>query len=116
MSEKKYKIEIVASFVEVCYFGGFDYDEVFEFASFITGVKIDSLNINEYRKLIMQELNKQYPELNRNIYLKNGNILSKNLLETYTLVYKKKYGDYITIKGYNNIKNDDIKVLKRKYK
>ena len=107
--EKKFDTLVVASLVEVCYFGGFDYKKIFELASFITGEDINMSNIAKYREIIIEHLKKDYPELNRNIYLKNGEILSKKELSHYKSYYIQNYGDKMIIKS---IKKIPVKILK----
>ena len=106
--ESLFKTEVVASFVEVCYFGGFDYNEVFELASFITGEDINMSHIWNYRNIIMDELKKDYPELERHVFAANGDWLNKRDMNYYLNYYKSTYGDYMLIKP---IKKIPVKVL-----
>ena len=107
--ERYFKTEVVASFVEVCYFGGFKYEEIFEFASFITGENINMSNIALYRNIIMDELEKQYPELERRIYLHEGDCLDEDIVNEFKDNYIKKYGKHMKIRS---IKKYTIKKLK----
>lgn len=106
--ERYFKTEIIASFIEVCYFGGFNYEEIFDFASFITGENVDSHNIVYFRNTIMEILNEQYPELKRDLYLRNGDYVSEKEVNKYINSYKSKYGNYMLIKS---IKKQSIKRL-----
>lgn len=107
--EKKFKTEVVASFVEVCYFGDFDYYEVFKLASFITGEEINMCNIHKYREVIMNSLNETYPDLTRHIYLANGDCAHKHVIDYYRNYYIEKYGKHMLIKS---IKKVPVKTLK----
>lgn len=97
--ERVFKTEVVASFVEVCYFGGFDYYEIFEFASFITGEDINAMNISKYRNIILNVLKEEYPELERHIFLCTGEVVNSDDLTNYLQMYKEKYGDYMKVKS-----------------
>ena len=99
MNEKYFKTEVVASLVEVCYLGGFDYNEIFELASFILNEDVNMSNLYKYRADIMYELNKMYPDLNRNIMLHNGDIISEDIIDSFKESYKRLYGDYMLIKS-----------------
>ena len=109
--ERYFKTIVVASFVEVCYLGGFDYDEIFEFASFITGENITMSNLAVYRNVIMDELQKQYPELERRIYLHDGDSLDEDIVNEFKDNYVKKYGKHMKIQS---MKKYTIKKLKYK--
>ena len=54
--ERYFKTDIVASYVEVCNLSNCKFDEILEFASFITGEKIDINNLAKYRDTIMNIL------------------------------------------------------------
>ena len=117
--EKYFKTEVVASFVEVCFFGGFDYKEIFEMASFIMGEEVNMSNIMKYRSLIMFELNKLYPDLKRNLFMNNDDILSEKEINKYKEKYLKKYGMYMLVRTRPKVYSDNnIKkyTLKRKNK
>ena len=122
-NERYFKTEVVASLVEVCYLGGFDYNEIFKLASFITKENIDVSNIKNYRDIIMSELTKLYPDIKRHIFLSDCDIkidicaltlkpdMNKELYESFNICetpkiveyykkyYKEKYGDFMLIKS-----------------
>ena len=66
-------------------------------------------NIAKYRNIIMDLLKKDYPDLKRNIFLANGDILNERELVKYLNEYMEKYGDYMLIKS---IKKETVKKLK----
>jgi len=122
--ERYFKTDIVASYVEVCNLSNCKFDEILEFASFITGEKIDINNLAKYRDTIMNILREQYPDLKRNIYLTtNTDVISHDYLLgneylyasnnecLYNLnAYKEAYGEYMLIKSINR---DKVKTLKK---
>ena len=104
------KTEVVASFVENCYLGEFDFNEVFELASFITGKDINMSNIYKYREIIMDKLKENYPDLVRHIYIANGDCASKHIIDDYKNYYLETYGKYMLIKS---IKKIPVKILSK---
>ncbi len=107
--EKYFKTDIVASFVEVCYLGGFEYEKIFEFASFVVGEEVNMSNISYYRNTIMNILKEQYPFLKRNLYLENGESLNEDYIKNYKKWYRDNYGKYMLVKS---VKKEYVKQLK----
>ena len=110
-NEKYFKTEVVASYVEVCFFGGFKYDEIYELASFIMGRDMNMCDLAKYRSEIMYELNKLYPNLERNIYMANGDlVVDEEIIESYKEAYKKIYGDYMLVRSKPILINENPKI------
>ena len=111
--ERFFKTEIIASFVEVCYFGGFKYSELLDFASFVTGEYITPSELGKYRITILEFLKETYPELERTLYLSNGDIANEQVINYYKNKYISKYGEYMRIKS---MKKTSVKVLSKNTK
>lgn len=95
--EKEFRIEQVASVIEVCYLT--EPNDVYEFCTFIMGEDINPGNIKEKSKEINRLIKEQYPNMKRTLFLQDGDCISQRRIDEIVSEYRKVYGEIINIKS-----------------
>ena len=95
--EKKFRVEQVASVIEVCYLT--EPSDVYEFCTFIMGEDINPGNIYEKSNEITNLIKEQYPRMKRTLFLANGDSIPPKRVKQIVAKYQDKFGEYIKIKS-----------------
>ena len=108
--EKEFRVEQVASVIEVCYLT--EPNDVYEFCTFLMGEDINPGNVKEKSTELNRLIKEQYPTMKRTLFLQDGDRISQRRIDEIVKKYREEYGEIINIKSksYEEIKS------KRKFK
>lgn len=97
IKEKEFRVEQVASVIEVCYLT--EPNDVYEFCTFLIGKDINPGNVSDYSEELNRLIKEQYPTMERTLFLSNGDRISQKKINEIVSEYRKKYGEIIKIKS-----------------
>lgn len=95
--EKEFRVEQVASVIEVCYLT--EPNDVYEFCTFLMGEDINPGNISEKSSELNKLIKEQYPTMERTLFLSNGDRISQGKINEIVTKYRQTYGEIIKIKS-----------------
>ena len=112
--EKDFRVEQVASVIEVCYLT--EPNDVYEFCTFLMGEDINPGNVKENSKELNRLIKEQYPTMKRTLFLQDGDCISERRINEIVTKYRKTYGEIIKIKSKSLEEIKTYKKIKREEK